>query len=235
MDYSALIINIFFAIVPSVILCYVVYKMDVIEKEPMSMLLRLFFLGVLITVPAAFVETTIISATNYQVTDYFSAFVMSFFVIALVEEAYKFLILYLGTWKNRNFNHIYDAIVYAAFVSLGFATLENILYVYQNGAATALLRAFVSVPAHAFYAVASGYYLGLAKLNQSIGAHGKSVYLRILSFVVPVILHGIFDFLLFINNNIVMGIFFLFVGLLYVVSFFKIKKISATEITCNLQ
>lgn len=236
MDISTLILNVFFAIIPSVILCFYVYKMDIIEKEPIVMLFRLFFLGVLITVPAAYMEKSLISITGLGTNPdgYLDSFLMAFFIVALIEEGYKYLILYFGTWHNKNFDHIYDAIVYAVFISLGFATLENILYVYESGAQTAILRALISVPAHAFYAVASGYYLGLAKLNKTIGYNKAKIGYIILSILIPISLHGVFDFLLFTSNDLLLWVFFGFVALLYMLSYYKIKRVYRAEITCNI-
>lgn len=229
MDYSSLMINIIVAIIPSIILCYYVYDNDIVEKEPMKMLFMLFFLGVLITVPASFMERAIISSTNLTESGYLNCFILSFLVVALIEEGYKFLILYLGTWKNKNFNHKYDAIVYAVFISLGFATLENILYIIKNGAEIALLRGVLSVPAHAFYAVSSGYYLGLAKKCSLNNLKRKSIMYKAWALLMPVLLHGTFDFLLLTNNDVLFGIFYCFVALLYVVSYLYIKKVSKTK------
>ncbi len=228
-DYSALITNLFLAIIPSIILCIFVYKMDVVEKEPTSMLLRLFFLGVLCTAPAAYLEKTIINFTDISADDYINSFILAFLIIAVVEEGYKYLILALGTWRNRNFDHKYDAIVYAVFISLGFATLENILYVHENGSEVAALRAIISVPAHAFYAVASGYFFGHAKQFAHDGNKSKEILNIFLSIIAPIILHGTFDYLLFLENNVILGIFFGFVALLYMVSYCSIKKVSATK------
>lgn len=229
MDYSSLMINIIVAIIPSIILCYYVYEKDIVEKEPMKMLFMLFFLGVLITVPASFMERAIISSTNLTESGYLNCFILSFLVVALIEEGYKFLILYLGAWKNKNFNHKYDAIVYAVFISLGFATLENILYIIKNGAEIALLRGVLSVPAHAFYAVSSGYYLGLAKKFSLNNLKRKSIMYKVLALLMPILLHGTFDFLLLTNNEVLFGIFYCFVALLYVVSYLYIKKVSNTK------
>ncbi len=246
-------LNVVFAIVPAILLCIYIYKMDFIEKEPIPMLLTLFFLGVLVTVPVSFVESNMISLFKINDTDAFSCFILAFFIVALAEEGFKYLILYFGTWKNKNFNHIYDGIVYAVFISLGFAMLENLIYVMRptlssieymsmpsidaikSSTDTALLRALLSVPAHGFYAVASGYYFGLAKLNNSIGFKRKSIILLICSFVVPIILHGLFDFLLLISNNILTWTFYCFVSILYISSYFNIKKISSVEMTSNIQ
>lgn len=235
LDFIPLVINMIIAIIPSVLLCTYVYKRDIIEKEPKVMLLKLFLLGVLITLPAAFMEKSIVSSFDFKTSNVIDNLIMSFAIVALIEEGYKFLITYFSTWNNRNFDHIYDGIVYATFVSLGFASLENILYVLDTGTETALLRAIISVPAHAFYAVACGYFLGLSKFNYSIGNKRLGRLHKFFSFFFPVLLHGIFDFLLLINNSELKWIFFVFVTVLYIISFFNIKRISATEMTSSMQ
>ena len=230
-----LILNMIIAIIPSFILCLYVYKKDVIEKEPMMMLIKLFILGILVTIPASFMEKALLTSLDLKENGIVECLIISFLVVALIEEGYKFIITYFGTWHNRNFNHIYDGIVYATFVSLGFATLENVLYVLDSGTETALLRAVISVPAHAFYAIACGYYLGLSKFNYSIGNKKVARMYKIFSFLIPVLLHGVFDFLLLTNNNELMWMFFAFVAILYIVSFFNIKKLSSVEMTSNMQ
>lgn len=228
-DVLAISINVILAIIPSILLLLYVYKMDVVEKEPTTMLFILFFLGVLSTVPAAFVEKSLINIFEINPTDYLTSFILSFCIIGAVEEGYKFLILVLGTWKNTHFDHKYDGIVYAVFISLGFATLENILYIHNNGNDVAVLRAIVSVPAHAFYAVASGYYLGHAKEHAHHGNKAKFRLCIFLSILTPIILHGTFDYLLFLDNDIILLVFFAFVALLYMVSYCSIKKVSNTK------
>lgn len=229
MDYSFLVLDIVYAIIPSILICLYVYHKDVIEKEPIMMLFRLFFLGVLMTVPTFFLEKTLISFSGIIPEGYLNCFIMAFFIIALVEEGYKYLILYLGSWKNKNFDYKFDAIVYAVFVSLGFATLENILYVSSYGASTAFLRAVISVPAHAFYAIASGYFLGIAKKNAILKNKKEETKNKILALAIPVFLHGVFDFLLLTENNAMLGVFYAFIGLLYGISFLSIDKVSKNE------
>ena len=137
-----MILTILLAILPTVILGYLIYKKDIIEKEPISLLAKLFFVGVILTVPAAFLERFLISVIEMHIEDtLLIAFMLAFFCIALIEEGYKFLFSYLIGYKNKNFNHIYDCIVYCVFLSLGFATLENILYVVEYGKSTAIIRA----------------------------------------------------------------------------------------------
>lgn len=236
-DVGTIILNVFIAVIPSIILCSYVYQKDVIEKEPMKMLLTLFFLGVLITIPASFMEKSLLTALglNQSSINLVNAIIISYLIVALVEEGYKYLITYFGCWKNKNFDHVYDGIVYATFVSLGFATLENILYVLENGTQTALLRAILSVPAHAFYAISCGYYLGLSKLNYSIGNKRRGRLYKILSFLVPILMHGTFDFLLIVNNDYLLWMFFAFVAILYLISFFNIRRLSSVQMTSSIQ
>ena len=234
-DVMPFIINMIIAIVPSILLCYYVYKKDVIEKEPIKLLFKLFLMGVVITLPASFVEKTIMSSFDLNTGNVVDCLIISFIIVALIEEGYKFVVTYFSTWKNKNFDHIYDGIVYATFVSIGFASLENILYVLDSGTETAILRAIISVPAHAFYAVTCGYYLGLSKFSYSIGNKKMGLIYKILSFITPVLMHGIFDFLLLTNNSGLTWVFFVFVAVMYIVSFFNIKRFSAAEMTSNMQ
>jgi RsiW-degrading membrane proteinase PrsW (M82 family) len=87
--------------------------------------------------------------------------------------------------------------MYAVMVGMGFATLENIAYVLQNGVGTGITRMFLSVPAHATFAVLMGYHVGLAKFNPA-----RRGWYFLLAIIWPVIFHGTFDFFLFIGNSL---------------------------------
>ena len=224
MDISSISLSVYIAIIPSLLICLYVYHMDVVEKEPIHLLFVLFFLGVLITVPARYVEQLLLSVTGLSAVNYFDSFLLAFFVIAIVEEGYKFLVLLIAVWKNKNFDYKYDAIVYSVFISLGFATLENILYVQSSNAMVAVWRGVISVPAHAFYAVACGFFLGLAKEQSSKDKIGKTLLYMLLALIVPLLLHGTFDFLLLTENDLLFAIFFSFISVLYVVSYIAIKS-----------
>lgn len=214
------------AVIPSIILGFFVYKKDILEKEPIGLILKLFFLGAFSILPAATLENLImnlIPATSNEILNYL---ILSFICIALIEEGLKAIFTYKIAWRNRNFNHIYDGIVYCVFTSLGFATLENILYVFSYGNITGILRALVSVPGHAFFGVTMGYYMGFAKYNEHIQNHSMKHFYQTLSISLPIIFHGLFDFLLLTNNQFMIIIFFIFVLVLYVISYLKIRKLS---------
>ena len=104
------------------------------------------------------------------------------------------LALYLLIWRNRHFDEYFDGIVYAAFVSLGFAGVENIMYVFGSGVGTGVMRALLSVPAHFLFAVVMGYFFALAKFYKNRSWN------MLMAFLVPMLLHGIFDGLLMVAN-----------------------------------
>lgn len=179
------------ALAPSAALIYYFYARDKYEKEPRLMLLKSFLMGGGLVIPVLFVEMTL-DVFNIAENHILSAGYTAFIVAGLVEEAFKFLFFFLLIWKNKEFNEMYDGIVYAVFISLGFATVENIAYVLSTGMSTAAVRAVTAVPAHALFAVAMGYYLGIAKFA---GPQYRQKYIW-KGFIVPVLLHGVYDFIL---------------------------------------
>ena len=180
------------AVAPSAALLYYFYTRDKYEKEPRILLLKAFLLGGGLVIPVLFVEMRlhIFDMSNVNL---FTAGYTAFVVAGLVEESFKFLFFFLYIWKNREFNEMYDGIVYSVFISLGFATVENLAYVLSTGFNTAILRSLTAVPAHALFAVVMGYYLGIAKFAKP---QYRKKYMW-LGFTTPVILHGIYDFILF--------------------------------------
>ena len=225
------------AILPTIILGTFIYKNDKLEKEPASLLLSLGAAGVgsaILTLILSGVLGAIIPffASEYYTT--FSAWELAIYVfigIALIEEFSKWMFTYIIAWKNKEFNHVYDAIVYCVFVSLGFATIENILYVFGSesvGSAffTAFNRMIFSVPGHAFFGVLMGYYLGLAKLTNFNGKKEKSAKYLILSVLVPTTCHFLFDYLLMINLEYSFLLFVIFVVIMFSVAISKVKRLS---------
>ncbi len=214
------------SLIPSVILCYYIYSKDVIEKEPISLLIKLFIAGIA-SVFLVFIISDSLELIFPILTESSKSLkvllIQNFLGVALIEEFCKWIFLLVCTWRNRNFNFLFDGIVYAVFVSLGFATFENLTIVYSlKGLMAILLRAVISVPAHAFFGVFMGYYYGLAKKKKnSRKGHGK--YL-LLSLIVPILLHSFFDFCLAVNNIIYFIVFIVFVVLLYISSFKAIIK-----------
>lgn len=190
------------AILPVIVLAAYIYKKDKYEKEPLGMLLKAFLLGIC-AIPFDVALVNFIESVWHSDTVFFQAF----FTAGIPEEFCKWILFMLVIWRNSNFDEFFDGIVYAVFISLGFACVENMMYLFSSddfGAAfqTGVMRALLSVPGHFLFAVIMGYFLGMAKFKPQ----ERRKYL-ILSYVCPMIAHGIFDYLLmlsaaFTENNL---------------------------------
>ena len=193
------------AVLPVVVLSIYVYRQDKYEKEPVRMLLKAFFFGCLSVLPAILME----QALNYLYLgfggDSFPGAVYGVYegyvVAGCSEELCKLLLLSWAVWRSREFNEYFDGIVYATFVSLGFAGLENIMYVFSQetfttAIATGSMRALLSVPAHFLFGVVMGYYFALAKFRRE-----SRVVNLLKAFLYPMLLHGSFDALLMIPES----------------------------------
>ena len=222
----------FLSVLPSIALGVMIYKKDIVEKESPGLLFKLFLGGAIGSVILTLLLSTVLEPIIPYLEDSNNNFIYlaitTFFKVALVEEFSKWIFLKKITWKNKEFNYIYDAIVYAVFVALGFATIENIIYVLgsEGGISIAILRAILSVPGHAFDGVFMGYYYGLAKqakINDNIKLFKRNM---IFSLLIPVVFHFIFDYLLLSENSILLILYLVFIILLYINAFKRINKLS---------
>ena len=146
------------------------------------------------------------------------------------EEGFKYLILRLRTWRSPEFNCRFDGIVYACAVSLGFSLWENVLYVLTYGMGTAIIRAVTAIPGHACFGVFMGVFYGAAKKNEAYGNAAAARRCRILAVVVPVLLHGTYDYLAMRNQNSpLLLVFVVFIALMFFVAYRTVKKLSNTD------
>lgn len=209
--------NMVLAIIPSIIIGILIYKADKVEKEPKKEILKAFFLGclsiILTLIVSLILKINEIELNNNSITQ---ILIYSFIDIALIEEFSKWLISILFLRKNKNYNYIFDSIVYTVFIALGFATIENILYAVDNDIVVILIRAITTVPAHVFFAVSLGYYISKYKEKPKFTT-------LLLSLIVPTLLHGFYDFCLLSENTILYLIYLLFVICLYIFSIKRIK------------
>ncbi len=187
------------AVLPVIILAWVVYRQDKYQKEPIGQLIKAFLFGILASIPAIVMELILSMFT--PPFPIISGVYTGFIVAGCSEEFCKLLMLRSAVWKSKAFDEYFDGIVYACFVSLGFACLENITYVFQSGAfsqalVTGSVRAVLSVPGHFLFAVMMGYHFALAKFDP---AH-KSKHM-FMAFFVPMLMHGTFDSLLMIPES----------------------------------
>ena len=183
------------AVAPITISILYIYFKDKFEKEPITFLFKNFLLGatvsILITAIVSFFAVQLFPLTN--VKSIAQQFFQAFFVVALVEEFSKYVIVLFYAQKNKEFNEPFDGIVYAVMVSMGFAALENVLYVYHHGLETGFIRAFTAVPAHATFAILMGYFMGKAKFVAS------KKLVNITGLLLATTFHGAYDFFLFID------------------------------------
>ena len=185
------------SIAPGLAICLFIYFKDKFNKEPLIWLLLSFILGMLSIVPAVIAEILLKSpAEVYFGTGMAGTAASAYAIVGLSEELSKFLVLRYAIYNRSSFDDPFDGIVYSVFISMGFATLENIGYVMQHGFATGIVRMFLSVPAHATFGVLMGYYVGLAKFNPS-----RKVRYLFLGLLWAVLFHGTFDFFLFLGNT----------------------------------
>jgi len=219
------------AVIPAIVLLIYVYKADKMDKEPPMMLLSLVLHGIIATSLAMFTErigTRILDLTVPADSTLYNI-ILYFIIVACSEEGFKYLLLHNRTWNSLAFNCQFDAVVYAVFVSLGFALWENINYVVMYGFGTALIRAVTAVPGHACFGVFMGAFYGLAKRYDRYGQPGKSKFCLALSFVVPSVLHGCYDYIASIEYMHFAWIFVAFIIVLFVVSVILVKRLSRSD------
>jgi RsiW-degrading membrane proteinase PrsW (M82 family) len=160
--------------------------------EPIPLILRTFILGALLVFPIMFIQY-VFNAEG--VAD--QTFLQSFFIIALSEEFFKWFIFFYVIYNHSEFDAHYDGIVYAVSISLGFASLENILFLFTNGIEHAFSRALFPVSSHALFGVIMGYYFGKAKMNDFHKKRNLAF-----AFLIPFLLHGIYNYMLqMIDSN----------------------------------
>lgn len=223
---AVVIIYLSAALLPALFLMRYIYRKDSIEKEPKGMLVGLVFLGVAAAVVAVILETlgTGILSNYLQEGMPAHTIVMAFLVVAVAEEGAKFLFLYWRTWRDPNFNYRFDGIVYAVFVSLGFAAFENISYVMGYGLTTAIARALLAIPAHMGFAVFMGYFYSRAKKCADEGnMRGKRRNLRA-ALLVAVLLHGFYDACALLGTLLSALVFLAFVVAMYIIVIRLVKR-----------
>jgi RsiW-degrading membrane proteinase PrsW (M82 family) len=154
---------------------------------------------------------------------------MYFVVVALSEEGFKYLAMRWRTWRSPEFNCRFDGVVYAVFVSLGFALAENIGYVLMYGLGAALMRAITAVPGHASFGVFMGAYYGLARRSENLGRHGLSVFWRVLALLIPTLIHGMYDFIAVTDTETISSTFVVFVLIVFALAFVLVKQLSKRD------
>lgn len=219
------------AVIPAIFLLIQVNRADKLDKEPWGLLLGLVFRGIIATSLAVFTEElgeALLEGLWPEDSVVYRA-IMYFIVVGLSEEGFKYLVLKRRTWRSPAFNCQFDGVVYAVSVSLGFALWENIGYVAMYGLGTAMVRALTAVPGHACFGVIMGAYYGMAKRYENYGYPRKSKTCRRLAVLIPMTVHGIYDYIASSDTDGSEWLFLIFVVLLFVIISRKIKKLSRED------
>ncbi|MDD4201126.1 MAG: PrsW family glutamic-type intramembrane protease, partial [Eubacteriales bacterium] len=184
----------FLALIPGIIIIIYILRKDKVEHEPMSLIIKLLVLGAISCVPAIFLESgvTALNPGLKQGTIELALY-DAFLVAALCEEVCKFAFLRLGSWRNKHFDYRFDGIVYGVAVAVGFALLENVMYVIEGGIYTALMRGVLTVPLHAFCGVFMGISYGAARKYSIMGQRVRSGRANLRAILIPILIHGIYD------------------------------------------
>ena len=226
-SYSLILIAI--AIIPAIVLLVYIYREDRLEKESPRLILRLVIFGIISTFLAALTERLgmLILDALFDADSVIGRVLLYFIVVGVSEEGFKYLVLKKITWNDPEFNCKFDGVVYAVSVSLGFALWENIQYVIAYGFGTALIRAVTAVPGHACFGVIMGAWYGLAKRKEAQGWDSASSLARKLAVIVPVIVHGTYDYIA-TSVTSTLG-FVVFVVLMLIVCFYTVRRLSADD------
>jgi protease PrsW len=183
------------AVLPALLAVTWFRRKDRARPEPRGQIVRLFLLGAVSVAPAVLIELAILRlGEGFGVPKNLLPFFKAFFVAALVEEGLKYFLLRKFVFFKPHFDEMMDGMVYAIMAGMGFACLENVLFVLGSGLTVAVMRAFTSIPMHACASAFMGYYLGRARLEKS---PRTAVRLASLGFLLAFLLHGLYDAFLF--------------------------------------
>ena len=219
------------AVLPAAYLMWKVYRSDRLEREPPRMLLGLVLLGMISTALAGTAEQLGDRILSYVLDDSSVARNALFFflVVGPAEEGFKYAVLRWRTWRHPAFDCQYDGVVYAVFVSLGFALWENIGYVLMYGMQTAVARALTAVPGHACFGVFMGVWYGVAKRYALYGCERESKRARWLCVIVPALLHGCYDFIASLESEVFVLVFLAFVAAMFFTALRMVKRVSQKD------
>ncbi|MBO4877419.1 MAG: PrsW family intramembrane metalloprotease [Ruminococcus sp.] len=216
----------FLALLPAAVLMVYIYLKDKVEKEPIKLLMSLFFFGGLTIVTACIIELVLAIPLKmiFDEGTFPYMLIENFLIVALAEELGKYVVLKKKTWHSPQFDYTFDAVVYAVAVSLGFAAFENVVYVLSGTIGTAIMRGLLAVPGHAIDGVFMGCYYGIARKCRGFGDEEGAKKNLIKAVIIPVLTHGFYDFCIDVTS--VSSIFFLvFLAFEVAITFVALKTV----------
>ena len=229
-----ILLQILLAVIPAMVLIFYVVWRDRLHPEPGGQLVKAFFMGFL-TIPLALLFASLIGQIFMSlppIEGVGALLVTSLMQAAIPEESSKLLILWLFLRRCRHFDEHMDGIVYAVCVGMGFATVENILYVTSSGPqflkvlSLGLSRAFLAIPGHFAFAVIMGYFYSLASFK------GKQTHRKymLMAWGFPVLAHALYDFLLFVMDAYPNSMWHMLLMMLFFGSFFYMQQLGTRSI-----
>jgi protease PrsW len=225
---QTLVILLLIAVAPCAFWLWMIYLGDRCKPEKKSLMVKIFFFGALVGIPVAFIESALYPGSVQGNLSVSSAIYAAFVVAGLTEELAKFLVVRFGAYKSAIFSQPEDGLVYTATAALGFAALENVVYIISFGWQVILIRGIFSNLAHVLFSSLWGYPLGLYK----VGAI-KHRYIIYLGLVAAMLAHGFFDFLFFTSSGWTWLVLPLFLGMLVV--FILMMRHSNRIATCEIK
>lgn len=211
------------AIAPIVACLFWIYLKDKYEKEPIPILIKYFILGIISSLLALVIENLLIKVSIFEGMSLI--LYTSFIVAGFTEESLKAMILIPNLLKEKQYNEKLDGIVYSVFLSLGFAAIENIIYIFYESEElilqVSLSRAVIAIPAHIMFAITMGYYISKYKFEEK--KPKKQQYI-IIAVIIPILLHGIFDFILMIKYRWSIIMFIVYIIFLWKINLDKLDK-----------
>ncbi len=217
------------AIIPAVFLMVKVYRLDRLDRESPALMWRLVKAGIFASLIALLSERVLSALLGFVVSGKSALYpiILYFGIVAFTEEGAKYALLKRSTWHSAEFNCQYDGVVYAVFVSLGFALWENVSYVMNYGFGVAIVRALTAIPGHTCFGVFMGVFYGLARKFDNRGVEKDASVARALAIVVPALLHGAYDYIASIQSGT--WFFVGFIALLFLASYRLVVKMSLQD------
>lgn len=201
------------SIAPTLALLIYFYLKDQYNPEPISMIAKSFFLGMICVIPISFFQFVL--KLELIQTSFLN---QALFLTSIPEETLKWLLFYVLIYSNKEFDEPIDGIVYAVTISLGFATIENVLYLFTYGVKFAFIRALFPVSSHCIFGIIMGYFYGKTKFTTEYKKH-----FFLLSLITPILLHTIFDFMIITKAK---WIYYLtpFMLVMWIISMYTVKR-----------
>lgn len=203
------------AVSPGICLLTYFYLKDRYDAEPIRNVLRIFVIGLLLVFPTMFIQRGAVLWLGE------SPFVFSYLISGGIEEFLKWFIIFYFVFNHELFNEPYDGVVYSVAVSLGYATMENVLYTFALPADPLMLfmRALLPVSGHALFAVVMGYYFGKAKFGSQ-----PRRKLLVFAYIIPVFIHGTFDYIQLSFDSLWTLMIFPFIAALWICAMILVRK-----------